>query len=270
LTASGLAFKKGCLEILTRVNQAIDDVSSSSAAPKGTLKINATIGFSYFVLSETLPKFLETHPNIDVLLELTSQPADLVTEAIDVAIRIGNLPDSRIVAIGLGTMQKYLCASPSYLKRRGTPESIAALSHHDTIETPCRNGLPRAWRFSKNSGEVLTFDVSRKLLVNDPGMIYRLVLKGAGIACIPGFLCARDIEAGRLIRLFPEWAMPSVDVSIVYPSKRGLSPAVRAFVQHMKQTAAESTLWMDDPIAKGPRLNSGFRNPTKATRSNHK
>jgi DNA-binding transcriptional LysR family regulator len=80
-------------------------------------------------------------------------------------------------------------------------------------------------------------------------MIYRLVVNGAGIACIPGYLAAPDLKAGRLVRLFSEWTLPAVEVNVVYPSSRGLSPAVKAFVEHMKQTAATGKLWMDDPIA---------------------
>ena len=249
LTQSGLALKERCTEILTHVNNAIDYVSSFNTAPKGTLKINATIGFGYFVLSETLPTFLERHPGIDVSLDLTSHPVDLVAGGIDVAIRMGKLPDSRLVAAGLGTMQKYLCASPSYLSCRGVPQSTEELRKHDTIEAPGHNGIPRIWQFYKNGREVDKYEVPPRLLINDPGMIYRLVMKGAGIAGVPGYLSAPDIKAGRLIRLFPEWTLPPVDVSLVYASGRGLSPAVRAFVEHMKETAAAGKLWMDDPIA---------------------
>jgi DNA-binding transcriptional LysR family regulator len=250
LTDSGLALKKRCTDILMHVSEAIDYVSSLSAAPKGILKISATIGFGYFVLSETLPTFLKRYPGIDVSLDLTSRPVDLVAEGIDVTIRMGNLPDSRLITTGLGTMQKYLCAAPSYLDRHGVPQSIKELKKHDTIETPCKNGIPRTWAFYKNAQESDEFEVAPRLLVNDPGMIYRLVVNGAGIACIPGYLSAPDIEAGRLVRLFPEWTLPPVEINIVYPSNRGLSPPVRAFVEHMKQTAKAGKLWMDDPIAK--------------------
>jgi len=271
LTESGLALKKQCMEIVSHVNQAIDQGSSFSALPKGTLKINATIGFGYSVLAETLPTFLERYPNIDVSLDLTSRPVDIVAEGIDVAIRIGHLPDSRLIATGLGAIQKYLCASPSYLKRRGHPESIKALKDHVTIESTCHNdGIPRTWQFCKNGRETHSFDVSRKLLVNDPGMIYRLVLKGAGIACLPGFWCGPDIETGRLIRLFPDWALPSVKVSILYASTRGLSPAVRAFVEHMKRAADGTKLWMDDPIAKASYLKLHVHHSSKRVRTSHK
>jgi DNA-binding transcriptional LysR family regulator len=250
LTQAGLALKAKCTAILAHVDEAIDSVGRFNTAPKGALKINATIGFSYFVLAETLPTFMDSYPGVEVSIDLTTHPVDLVTGGIDVAIRMGNLPDSRLVATGLGTMQKYLCASPSYLDRRGVPLSVKDLRGHDTIETPCRNGMSRIWEFHKSPGDIEKFTIPPRLLVNDPGMIYRLVLNGAGIAHVPGYLSAPDILAGRLTRLLPAWTSPPIDVSLVYPSSRGLSPIVRAFVGHMKQIAASGKLWLDDPIAK--------------------
>jgi DNA-binding transcriptional LysR family regulator len=186
------------------------------------LKINTTIGFVYFVLSETLPTFLERYPDIDVSLDLTSRPVDLVAEGIDVTIRMGNLPHSRLIATGLGTMQKYLCAAPSYLDRRGVPQSIKELKKHDTIETPCKNGTPRTWAFYKNA------------------------------------------------QVSEEFEVAPVEINIVYPSNRGLSPPVRAFVEQMKQTAAAGKLWLDDPIEKVSHSPLRPRYPSKRSRAKSK
>ena len=250
LTESGIVLKTRCIEILTRVTEAIDYVSSQSVAPKGALKISAGIGFGYFVLSETLPTFLERYPDIDVSLDLTSRLVDLVAEGVDVTIRMGHMPDSRLVTTGLGKMQRYLCAAPSYLHRLGTPQSIAELKEHVTIEMPAPSGAARTWEFCAKAREVEKVAIPPRLIVNDPGMIYRLVVNGAGIACISGYLSGPDIESGRLVRLIPEWSLPPVEVSLVYPSSRGLSPTVRAFVEHMKQAAAAGPSWMKDPMAK--------------------
>jgi LysR family transcriptional regulator, regulator for bpeEF and oprC len=265
LTPAGRNFKAKCTEILAQVEDALDSVGRFNKALKGSLKINATIGFSYFVLAETLPTFMDNYPGVEVTLDLTSHPVDLVVGGIDVAIRMGSLPDSRLVATGLGTMQKYLCASPSYLRRRGLPLAVKDLRGHDTIETQGRNGMQRIWEFHKGPQEIEKFTIPPRLIVNDPGMIYRLVINGAGIARVPGYLSASDILAGRLTRLLPAWNSPSVDVSLVYPSSKGLSPIVRAFVEHMKQIALSGTLWLDDPIAKVARPKSR-PNSTKRSR----
>jgi LysR family transcriptional regulator, regulator for bpeEF and oprC len=268
LTQAGRNFKAKCTAILAHVDEAIYSVGRLNTAPKGALKINATIGFSYFALAETLPAFMDSYPGVEVTIDLTSHPIDLVAGGIDVAIRMGNLPDSRLVATGLGTMQKYLCASPSYLDRRGIPLSVKDLRGHDTIETPGRNGMQRIWEFHKAPREIEKFTIPPRLIVNDPGMIYRLVLNGGGIARVPGYLSAPDILGGRLTRLLPEWNSPPVDVSLVYPSSKGLSPIVRVFVEHMKQIAASGKLWLDDPIAKvsRPQARSHHVKRSRATR----
>ena len=250
LTETGLALKERCTEILTRVNEAIDYVGSLRAHPKGPLKISAGIGFGYFVLSEILPSFLERYPGVDVALDLTSRSVDLVTEGIDVTIRMGHMPDSRLIATGLGIMHRYLCAAPSYLARRGSPQAIEELKNHTTMEMPGINGMPRTWTFHKNDRDVIKFEVPPRMLINDPGVIYRLAVNGAGVACISGYLSGPDIIAGRLVRLFPEWALPPVEINVVYPSNRELSPTVRAFVEHMRQVSKSGQLWMNDPIAR--------------------
>jgi len=162
---------------------------------------------------------------------------------------MGHMPDSRLIATGLGAMHRYLCAAPSYLDRRGSPQNIEDLKDHIAIEMPGINGLPRTWIFRKNDRDIVKFEVPPRLLVNDPGVIYRLAVNGAGIACISGYLSGPDIVAGRLVRLFPEWALPPVEINAVYPSNRELSPVVRAFVEHIKKVATSGQLWMDDPIA---------------------
>jgi len=146
-------------------------------------------------------------------------------------------------------MHRYLCAAPSYLDRRGSPQNIEDLKDHIAIEMPGINGMPRTWIFRNNDRGIVKFEVPPRLLVNDPGVIYRLAVNGAGIACISGYLSGPDIVAGRLVRLFPEWALPPVEINAVYPSNRELSPVVRAFVEHIKKVATSGQLWMDDPIA---------------------
>jgi DNA-binding transcriptional LysR family regulator len=128
--------------------------------------------------------------------------------------------------------------------------------------------MSRIWEFSKGPRDIEKFTIPPRLSVNDPGMIYRLALNGAGIALVPGYLSAPDILAGRLTRLLPAWTSSPIDVSLVYPSSRGLSPVVRAFVEHMKQIAAAGKFWLDDPIAKvsGPQPRSNYSKRSRPTR----
>ncbi|MGJ9420776.1 LysR family transcriptional regulator [Massilia sp. CMS3.1] len=243
LTEAGIAMQERCVKLLAGVHEAVDYVTSFSARPKGTLKVSAGIGFSYIVLSKLLPSFLERYPDVDITLDLSSRVVDLVPEGIDVAIRMGHMEDSQLIATRLGRIERYLCVSPSYLARHPAIEHIEDVRNMATVELPGLNGKPRFWTFTKAGNEPLRLPLNPRLHVNDPALIHRLVVNGAGIACLSGHLCIPDFEAGRLVHLFPDWKVPSVDMSIVFPSSRELSPTVRAFVAHIKDAAECGTLF---------------------------
>jgi DNA-binding transcriptional LysR family regulator len=247
LTEQGAALLERCSDIMGKVDETVGYVGALGAAPRGALRITAGIGFGVNVLSEQLPEFLRLYPDVSVTLDLTSLSADLVADGIDVAIRMGPMADSQLVALKLGSLGRYLCASPGYLKTRGVPAALDDLSNHDTVEMPSTDGRPRRWTF-KQGGEVRPIESHPRLCVNDPLTIHRIVLNGAGVGVISGYLCAPEIAAGRLVHLFPEWKLDPVDVSIVYPSRRDLSPVVRAFVDFMKESSRPGELWQDDPL----------------------
>lgn len=248
LTESGTALRDRCVDILSRVDETVGYVGTLSAGgPKGLLRVSTGIGFGINVLSELLPQFLERYADVAVSLELTSRPVDLVAESIDVAIRLGPMPDSQLVARRLGAMQRYLCAAPLYLERRGAPRTLEDLHSHDIVEMPGVDGRPRRWTFSNSSGETRSIEAQPRVSVNDALTIHRLVANGAGLGCLSGYLCTPDIEVGRLVRLFPKWALPAVEVSIVFPSNRELSATVRAFVDFLKAASAPGKSWQGDP-----------------------
>jgi DNA-binding transcriptional LysR family regulator len=248
LTPTGAALLDRSSAIIANLKEALNYVGSLGGQPRGTLKINAGIGFGINVLAEQLPEFLRRYPNISVSLDLQSQPADLVAEAVDVAVRLGPLPDSGLVAVKLGEMRRYLCAAPAYLKRCGSPKSIQDILRHDTIEMPGPSGRCRPWTFSRG-GESIELEVAPRISVNEALTIYRLVINGAGLGIISGYLCAPEIAADRLVRLFTDWSPPPVEVNLVFPSRRELAPAVRAFVDYMKEVSRPGALWMRDSLA---------------------
>lgn len=249
LTESGTLLKQRCVDILARVGETIDYVGTLRALPRGHLKVSAGVGFGINILSELLPQFLKRYADIDVSLELTSRPVDLVGESVDVAIRLGSMPNSQLIAKRLGAMRRYLCAAPAYLERQGTPRTLEDLHDHDVVEMPSADGRPRAWNFSNSLGAVVRIEVQPRLNVNEALTIYRLVINGAGLGILSGYLCAPAIEAGHLVRLFPEWTLPAVEVSVVFPSNRELSPIVRVFVDFLKETSMPGQLWQNDPLS---------------------
>lgn len=248
LTPTGGALMERCAEIIASLGDAIDYVGSLSSEPRGVLKISAGIGFGINVLAEQLPEFLIRYPRIDIALDLESRQADLVAEAVDVAVRLGPMPHSGLVAIKLGEIQRYLCAAPSYLERRGAPKTIDAVARHDTIDMPRPDGRARPWIFARGD-ETVRLEAKPRVCVNEALTVHRLVINGAGIGLLSGYICAPEIQSGRLVRLFPQWRASPVEVSIVFPSRRELAPAVRAFADYMKEVSRPGALWLDDPLS---------------------
>ena len=248
LTSAGMALKDRARDILERAGEAFDYVGSLAHGPRGSIKVNSGIGFGLNVLGSELPKFLQRYPDVDVTLDLESRSADLVGEAIDVAVRVGTLHDSGLIAVRLGAMCRYLCASRGYVERCGTPTSIEQLKDHDIIEMPGADGRPRPWVFTRD-GEQSRVALHPRVTVNEALTVHRLVLGGAGLGIISGYLCAPGIADGGLIRLLPDWSASSLEVSLVFPSRRELSPAVRAFTDFMKEISRPGELWRNDPLA---------------------
>jgi DNA-binding transcriptional LysR family regulator len=244
LTAAGLALRARAREIVERASEALTYVGSLAEGPRGQIRVNAGVGFGLNVIADALPAFLQRYPEVDVTLDLESRAADLVGEAIDIAVRLGPLPDSALITTRLGAMRRYLCAAPAYIEARGLPTSIAALEGHAIIEMPGSDGRARPWRFTRD-GEEARVALHPRVTVNEALTIHRLVLGGAGIGILSAYLCAPAFADGRLVRLLPEWAPPPVDVSLVFPSKRELSPAVRAFADFLKATSQQGDLWQE-------------------------
>ena len=250
LTTTGLALLDRCAGIMSTLSEAVDYVGALASEPQGLLKITAGVGFGVNILGEHLPEFLKRYPKVRVVLHLDTRLVDLVSENIDVAIRLGPMPDSGLVAVKLGEMQRYLCAAPSYLSGRSVPSCIDDLKHHDVIDMVASNGRHMGWTFFQN-GHLHKPDLTPRVCVDEALTIFRMVVNGAGIGVISGYLCAPEIAAGRLVRLLPDYTLPAVPVSIVFPSRRELAPSVRAFVEFMKEVSQPGQAWRYDPMV-GP------------------
>jgi DNA-binding transcriptional LysR family regulator len=245
LTATGEALLERSTNIISSLSEAVTYVGGLAGRPQGLLKISAGMGFGVNVLAEQLPDFLIRYPDIDISLDLESRTADLIGDAVDVAVRLGPLAPSGLVAVKLGAMHRYLCAAPAYSERRGLPETLEEVMQHDVIEMPAPDGRPRPWTFSREA-QTIRLDPTPRISVNEALTVHRLVLNGAGLGILSGYICVPEIAAGRLYHLFPEWKPPAVDVHLVFPSRRELSPVVRAFVDFMKEVSKPGRLWMND------------------------
>lgn len=246
MTEAGRALHERCARILAEIGETADYVSGLAAAPRGKLRITAGISFGINVLSEVIPSFCKRYPEVRIEMQLESRAADLVGEEVDLAFRIGALSDSQLVARKLGSLRRYLCAAPDYLLDRPPPEDPDDLARHLTIEMPGADGGRRPWVFERRPGEARSFVPSPHVTANDALSIQRLVGNGAGIACISGYLCAPDLNSGRLVHLLPDWQLPSLDVHALFPSNRELSSAIRAFIDHVVAFSLPGCFWLPD------------------------
>lgn len=231
---------------LSKLAEATSFTASLAAAPRGRLAISAGLGFGVNVLGRQLPAFLDRYPDVDVVVELASRDVDLVGDRIDVAIRMGPLSDSGMVATRLGVMSRYVCASPSYLRRRGRPAEPQDLHSHTIVDMP--SGRARPWTFTRGE-EAVHFEPAPRVAVNDALTIHRLLCEGGGIGVSSAYLCGPDILAGNLERLLPDWSLLPLEVSMLFPSNREMSPSVRAFVDFMKERNTGVDGWQLDRLA---------------------
>jgi len=243
LTDAGRLLLSRFDEIVGRVDDAFQLAASLSSRPSGRLKISAGIGFGLEVLTELVPVFGSKLPEIEIMLDLTSRTVDLVAEQVDAAFRMGPMADSSLIAIRLGSIACELCAAPSYLERRGWPKTIDELRAHDLLAIPRPDNLPRRWCLLDKNERKHEFDAPVRLSSNDPKALHRMVLHGAGITASASYMARPDIERGNLVRLLPEYTLPSVDVCLVMPASRERSPAVRVFIDFIKREVAGSPRW---------------------------
>jgi LysR family transcriptional regulator AphB len=172
--------------------------------------------------------FLAAYPDVRIDLVLSNRRIDIIEEGFDLVIRIGALEDSNLIAKLLGNSQRNLYASPGYLALRGKPKMPKDLTDHDCLAMRDNQGQIR-WSLQDSNGRANVTIVPR-VEANDFPSLHQMALDGAGIGSLPTYLAAEMVRQGQLIRVLPAWSLPSVDFHALYPSHRGATPKVRAFL----------------------------------------
>lgn len=244
LTDAGRIYYDRCAEILAAIEHADRAVTSMQESPRGLLRM--TVPASTQFLGPVFSDFLARNTGIQLDVSFTDRVVDLVEESFDLAIRVGALSDSTLVARNLGAVQFVLVASPRYLKKRGRPRSPAELAKHDCLVLSV-GAQSRVWRLTQgdDAQEVV---LSPKLSANDLDVVQTSALDGIGVARLPAFRCIEDLRAKHLERVLLTWSLPPQPVHAVYPSGRHLSPKVKAMIEHLQQRAPAA--WAPVPDGK--------------------
>ena len=227
LTDAGLLLHRHARRILDEVGEVENAIGGLIGVPSGTLRVSVPFTFAVGPLAPMLPPFLARYPEVRVALVVDNRSIDMLTEEIDIAIRIGPLPDSELIARRLATFWLRPYASPAYLAAHGTPATLDDLASHTLIASRDRR---YAWPFRTAAGSVQEFEIVPGTVVPEPAVAKTMLIAGAGIARLPDFHAADALAHGTLVRVLPHLEGESVEAHALYPSQRSLSAKVRVFI----------------------------------------
>ncbi|RQU68180.1 LysR family transcriptional regulator [Burkholderia cenocepacia] len=234
LTATGKRFYERVKEGLDTINEAEREVSALRTEPVGKLVVSLPMSFGLTHIVPALPSFHANYPQITLELRFDDTKAELVRDNVDVALRIADLVDSSMVARRIAKIRHVLVASPAYLGRHGELLDPGELSTRECLIYGLRS-TPRRWSFQQ--GDVLrTVHVNGHLEANNSLALRQMARAGMGLALIPLFLVSDDIQQGTLASVLPDWETHQLDLCAVFPTRRFVAPAIRAFIQFVEAT----------------------------------
>lgn len=227
LTQAGRQFLDDCKRILNDVDEAEGAASGSFGAPAGTLTVSASVMFGQMYVLPILTEFLDAYPGVVGRALFLDRVTHLVDEGIDVAIRIGHLPDSSYTATRVGAVRRVVCAAPSYLARRGVPETPADLTRHQVVAATAA-WMSLDWRFGRQ--ERVSIRVDPRLFCNTNEAAIGAALSGWGLTRVLSYQVGPYLLDGRLHAVLVDWEEEPMPIHVVHPEGRRPSAKVRAFV----------------------------------------
>jgi len=234
LTEFGQTFLDHCRRVMEEVVTARDFVRSQDVRPRGTLRVSMPEDYARLTLSRALATFIETYPEIELELDLSSRLVDLIGERFDLAIRMGELAnDSTLVARKLDEQHLALYASPIYLALHPAPQHPDDLQRHTALRLASNQGQALPWRLLRNK-EVWEGIPPGRMTLNSISVIQQLLLDGLGIGMLPVTFAEKDVRENRLVRILPDWCFPSSTAWAVMPMRRFLPSKTRAFLDHVE------------------------------------
>lgn len=251
LTDAGRDYLVACRQILEQVEEAERAASGAYAKVKGQLVVAAPIVFGRLHVVPLVAAFLELHPEVDIQLRLSDRNVNLIEEHVDVALRIGALPDSGLVATQLGAIRRVVCASPDYLERFGAPKSLDDLAIHRCISFDGLDGAS-AWTFAGDGGEKRQAAVHSRLTVSTADAAIAAASLGLGLTRVLSYQVAEALREGRLVRVLANTEPPAVPASLIYPGQGRLPMKTRALIDFAVTRIRERLIALDDAGARRP------------------
>ncbi len=232
LTDTGRAYYDRCVAALDEIALAEAEAGSRQAEPAGRLRIATPLAFGTALLAPAIAAFLGRHPGVGVDVDLSERSVDLLAENIDLAIRLGELPPSGLVARRLASFSLVLVASPAYLSSHPAPERPRDLAAHQAlIYTQTR--APTRWSFTGPAGTRESVAVDGRIRASDVGFLLDLALLSRGILLAPSFVLEHSLAAGHLVHVLPEWRERSLPLHALWPHRTLMPATARAFLDFL-------------------------------------
>jgi DNA-binding transcriptional LysR family regulator len=241
LTELGSAFYERAQRALGELDEAMLEAGQSTVVPRGKIRITSALSFGLRHLSHAISEFLGRYPEVSIELELSDRFIDIGKEGFDLAIRIGTLDQSTLIARKLATTRLVVCASPAYLKQRGAPKTPQQLREQNCL-TYFYNPRPKIWVF-KHGGQEETVQVEGCVQVNNGDLLQQLALDGHGIVLLPTFLVGADLKAGRLVHVLADYDAGELGIFAVYASRKFMPAKVRSFLDFLVERFGENAYW---------------------------
>ena len=243
LTEVGSAYLRHCQAMRDAAQAAQDTVEQVQSEPRGTVRVSCPVTLSQTVLAPLVPRFLERYPEVRLEMLVLNRPVNVVEEGIDVALRVRpSLEDSASMVVKrLDTTASILLASPDYLARVGTPQTPHDVLEHQVLSMSSFDGVAH-WRLRSETGAEVQLQPHVRYMADDLMTLKLAVLGGAGLCYLPDYMCQAEIERGELVQVLPQWRFPPGIVHAVFSSRRGLTPAVRSFLDFLGECLPASNL----------------------------
>ncbi|QIZ75736.1 LysR substrate-binding domain-containing protein [Ferrimonas lipolytica] len=227
VTETGQLYYQQCKPLIEGLEEAELVISNLQATPRGKLKLTAPVTYGERAIAPAINRFCLQYPELEVELQLSNRKLDLVDENFDLAIRLGQLADSSMMAKKLHSRRQYVCAAPTYLNAKGAPHSLSELGQHN-----CLVGSVSHWRFAQ-TGKMRTIKVKGSLQCNSGKALLDAALLGIGIVQLPDYYVAEHLKQGTLVEVLRPFRQEDDGIWAVYPHNRHLSPKIRLLLEHL-------------------------------------
>ena len=246
-TEAGLVYYERIAPLVDEMEEARLVAADVSERLRGTLRITTSVSFGQKCVVPLLPDFTARHPDLTIDLQLSDAIIDIVTERIDIAIRLGTLPDSTLIATQLLKARYLVCASPGYLARHGRPAAPRDLADHQCLLFPLP-GFRTRWIFRDRAGALVDVPITGRILISNGIALQQCAVAGMGLALLPHWIVGPELQTGALVNVFPDYDVTATDFNtaawILYPTRSYVPLKVRAFADFLKEEFRERPPWL--------------------------